>query len=127
MRIREERKAKKEWKYQEAWERRSEVNRERAMIERKCFGYKGFKHIACNSKNVESRREEKVMSSEFVKKNKFKKKKLEKPIYVRNVNGTFNHEGPIKDIVEIKLFYKRHKEKTKIVECDIRDAIVNIP
>ena len=30
-----------------------------------------------------------VMSSEFIRKNKFKKKKLEKLIYVRNVNGIF--------------------------------------
>ena len=46
-----------------------------------------------------------VISSEFVRKNKFKKK-LNRPIYVRNTNSTFNHEGPIKHIVKVKLFYK---------------------
>ena len=36
-----------------------------------------------------------IMSSEFTRKNKFKKKKLERLIYVRNMNSTFNYEGPI--------------------------------
>ena len=36
-----------------------------------------------------------VMSLEFAKKQRFKLKKLEKPINVRNVDGLFNKEGPI--------------------------------
>jgi len=36
-----------------------------------------------------------VMSSEFVRKQGFKLKKMERPVYVRNVNGTFNKEGLI--------------------------------
>ena len=56
-----------------------------------------------------------VMSLEFVRKNKFKKKKLKRLIYVRNIDGTFNYEEPIKYIVKIKLFYyKEHKERTEI-------------
>ena len=31
------------------------------------------------------------MNSEFVRKNKFKKKKLDRPIYIRNMDNTFNH------------------------------------
>jgi len=31
-----------------------------------------------------------VMSSEFARKQRFKLKKIERPIYVRNVNGFFN-------------------------------------
>ena len=54
------------------------------------------------------------MNSEFVGKNKFKKKKLDKPIYIRNMNNTFNHEGLIKHIVEIKMFYRGYKERTEI-------------
>jgi len=54
-----------------------------------------------------------VMSSEFVRKNKFKKK-LDRPIYVRNVNSTFNHVEPIEHTVEVVLFYRRHKERTEI-------------
>ena len=34
-----------------------------------------------------------VMSSEFARKQGFKLKKIEKPIYVRNVDGTLNKEG----------------------------------
>ena len=48
-----------------------------------------------------------VMSSEFARKNRFKKKRLERLIYVRNVDGIFYHEGPIEHIVEVKLFYRR--------------------
>ena len=55
-----------------------------------------------------------VMSLEFARKNKFKKKKLNKPIYMRNMDGTFNHEGLIEYIVEIELFYKGHKKRTEI-------------
>jgi len=37
-----------------------------------------------------------VMSSEFAKKQGFKLKKLEKPINVRNVDGSFNKKRPIR-------------------------------
>ena len=36
-----------------------------------------------------------VMSSEFAKKQGFKLKKLERPMNVRNVDGSLNKEGPI--------------------------------
>ena len=58
IRIKEERRTKKEWKQQEVCGRRREVNRKRAMIERKCFVCRMFGYIACNCINVESRREE---------------------------------------------------------------------
>ena len=40
-----------------------------------------------------------VMSSEFTRKNKFRKKKLNRLIYVRNVDSTFNHEELIEHTV----------------------------
>ena len=40
--------------------------------------------------------------------------KLERPIYVRNVDGTLNYAGPIVDTVEVEIFFKRHKERTLI-------------
>ena len=40
-----------------------------------------------------------VMSEEFARKHKFRRTKLERPIYVRNVDGTLNYAGPIVDIV----------------------------
>ncbi len=41
-----------------------------------------------------------VMSSEFARKQRFKLKKIERPIYVRNVDDSFNKEKPIKHTVE---------------------------
>jgi len=55
-----------------------------------------------------------LMSLEFVRKNKFKKKKLERSIYIRNVDNIFNHEELIEYIVEVKLFYKWHKKRMEI-------------
>ena len=43
------------------------------------------------------------MSSEFTRKQEFKLKKIEKPIYVRNMNGSFNKEGPIEYTVEVNI------------------------
>jgi len=55
-----------------------------------------------------------VMSEEFVRRHKFKRTKLERPVYVRNVNGMLNYMGPIVDIVEVEIFFKGHKERTSI-------------
>ena len=55
-----------------------------------------------------------VMSSKFAKKQGFKLKKLERPMQVRNVNGSFNKEGPIENTVEVNVYYKGHVERTEI-------------
>jgi len=55
-----------------------------------------------------------VMSSEFVRKQRFKLKKIEKPIYVRNVDRMLNKEGPIKNTVEVNIYYQGHKERMEI-------------
>jgi len=55
-----------------------------------------------------------VMSEEFVRRHKFKRTKLERPVYVRNVDGTLNYARPIVDTVEVEIFFKRHKERTSI-------------
>ena len=49
-----------------------------------------------------------VISSEFTEKQIFKLKKIEKPIYMRNMNSSFNKEGPIKYIIEINIHYQRY-------------------
>ena len=54
------------------------------------------------------------MSLEFARKNKFRKKKLDRLIYVRNMKSIFNHKEPIEHMVEVELFYKEHKERTEI-------------
>ena len=55
-----------------------------------------------------------VMRSEFTKKQGFKLKKLERPIQVRIVNGSFNKEGPIEHTVEVNIYFKGHRERTEI-------------
>jgi len=55
-----------------------------------------------------------VMSSEFARKLRFKLKKIERPIYIRNMDGSFNKEGPIKHIVEVNIYYQKHRERTEI-------------
>ena len=55
-----------------------------------------------------------VMSSEFAKKQEFKLKKLEKPINMRNVDGSFNKEGPIENTVEVNIYYQGHRERIEI-------------
>ena len=55
-----------------------------------------------------------VMSSEFAKKQGFKLKKLDRPIYVRNVDSLLNKKGPIKYMVEVNIYYQGHRERTEI-------------
>ena len=203
MRRREEKRAEKEWRYQERRERKREENRQRAIEERKCFGCRGFSHMANHCRNggkgepvpvspnrfevlkvrvmqrgegsskemakdrreilreekakrgvevkqtKEERKEKKekllrevtvkirlkqeeeeegvvtealldsgatglVISEEFERKHKFKRTKLERPVYVRNVDGMLNYVGPIVDTVEVEIFFKGHKERTSI-------------
>ena len=196
MKRREEKRVEKEWRYQERRERRREANRQKAMEERKCFGCRGFGHIANHCRNVgveepvlvfsnrfevlkvrvmqkgegsskeivrdrrKILREEKakkgvekkekkekvlrevmvkiglkqeeeeegittealldsgatglVMSEEFARRHRFKRTRLERPVYVRNVDGMLNYAGPIVDIVEVEIIFRGHKERTSI-------------
>jgi len=41
-------------------------------------------------------------------------KRLERPIHVRNVDGSLNKEGPIKYTVEVNIYYQGHRERTEI-------------
>ena len=55
-----------------------------------------------------------VMSSEFAKRQDFKLKKLKRLINVRNVDRSLNKEGSIKHTVEVNIYFKGHRERTKI-------------
>ena len=55
-----------------------------------------------------------VMSEEFVRKHRFRRMKLERLIYVRNVNGMLNYVELIVDTVEVEILFKGHKERTLI-------------
>ena len=55
-----------------------------------------------------------VISEEFVRKHKFRRTKLERPIYVRNMNGMLNYAEPIVDTVEVEIYFKEHKKRILI-------------
>ena len=55
-----------------------------------------------------------VMSLEFVKKQGFKLKKLERLMYVRNVDGSLNKEKSIKHMVEVNIYYQGHRKRMEI-------------
>jgi len=59
-----------------------------------------------------------VISLEFIRKQGFKFKKIERPIYMRNVNKMFNKEGPIEDTVEVNIYYQGHRERMEIDMID---------
>jgi len=46
-----------------------------------------------------------VMSSEFARKQGFKLKKLDRSIYVRNINSLLNKKEPIEHTVEVNIYY----------------------
>jgi len=54
------------------------------------------------------------MSSEFARKQWFKLKKLERPIYIRNMDGLLNKKGPIEHTVEVNIYYQGYRERTEI-------------
>ena len=51
-----------------------------------------------------------VISEEFARRHKFKRIKLERLVYIRNMDGMLNYVGPIIDTVEVEIFFKEHKE-----------------
>ena len=55
-----------------------------------------------------------AMSSEFTRKQEFKLKNIERPIYIRNVDGSFNKEGPIKHTVKVNIYYQGYRERVDI-------------
>ena len=55
-----------------------------------------------------------VMSSEFARKQRFKLKKIKRPIYVKNMDGSFNKKWPIEYMVEVNIYYQKHYKRTEI-------------
>lgn len=55
-----------------------------------------------------------MMSSKSIKKQKFQLKKIERLIYIRNVNRMFNKEELIENTVEVNIHYQGHRERMKI-------------
>jgi len=55
-----------------------------------------------------------VTSSEFARKQRFKLEKIERLIYVRNMDGIFNKEEPIENTVEVNIYYQEYRERMEI-------------
>jgi len=55
-----------------------------------------------------------VMSLEFSKKQGFKLKKLKRLMNVRNMDGSLNKEEPMVNIMEVNIYYQRHRKRTEI-------------
>ena len=59
------------------------------------------------------------MDKRMVARHGFKLQKLEKPIMVRNIDGTNNSRGAITHQVECNVYYKGHIERMRIDVCDL--------
>ena len=55
-----------------------------------------------------------VLSSEFVRKQEFKLKKIKRQIYIRNIDSSFNKKEPIKYMVKVNIYYQGHRERIEI-------------
>jgi len=69
------------------------------------------------------------MNKRTAAKHGFKLQKLERPIAVRNVNGTNNSGGTIMHQIECNVYYKGHIERIRMDICDLgkTEVILGIP
>jgi len=67
-----------------------------------------------------------VISSKLVRKQRFKLKKLDRLMSIRNVDGSLNKEGPIEHMVEVNLYYQDHRERTE-VDGDFGNTMASTP
>ena len=55
-----------------------------------------------------------VMSLEFTRMQGFKLKKIERLIYIRNIDRLFNKERLIEYMVKVNIYYQGHRERMEI-------------
>jgi len=69
------------------------------------------------------------MSKKCTQRGGFKLIKLEKPILVKNVDGTGNSGGAIPHEVEVNLYFKGHVERVRMDVCDLEkmEVILRMP
>jgi len=69
------------------------------------------------------------MNRKMVAKHGFRLQKLERPLTVKNVNGTYNSRGAITYQVEVNVYYKNHMERMRMDVCDLEktNIILGIP
>jgi len=72
---------------------------------------------------------EMFMDKEMAKRHGFKMTKLERPLKVKNVDGTENSGGNITYQVEVNVFYKNHVERMRMDVCNLEkiEMILEMP
>jgi len=68
---------------------------------------------------LDSSATEMFMDRQTAARHGFKLQKLERPIAVKNVDGTNNNRGAITHQVECNVFYKGHMERMRMDVCDL--------
>jgi len=69
------------------------------------------------------------ISKKYAEKGDFKLIKLEKPILVKNVDGTGNSRGVLLYEVKVNVYFKGHVERVKMDVCNLEkiEVILGIP
>ena len=69
------------------------------------------------------------MSKSLVQKGGYRLIKLDRPLQVRNMDGTRNSGGAIMYEVEVNMFYKEHVERVQMNVCELgkTDVILGMP
>jgi len=59
----------------------------------------------------------------------FKLQKLERPVRIKNIDGTYNSGGVITHQVEVNVYYKSHVKRMRIDGCDLgkTEVILEMP
>jgi len=72
---------------------------------------------------------EMFINKRMVARHGFKLQKLERPIMVKNVDGTNNSKGAITHQVEANIYYKGHVERMRIDVCNLgkTEIILGMP
>jgi len=65
----------------------------------------------------------------FVEKNGFKLERLDRPVRIRNVDGTGNSGGLVTHEIEVNVYYRGHVERMRLDVCDLgrTDVILGMP
>jgi len=69
------------------------------------------------------------MDKRMAARHRFKLQKLERPIMVRNMDGTNNSGGAITYQVEVNVYYKGHVERMRMDRCNLgkMEIILGMP
>jgi len=69
------------------------------------------------------------MDRKMAAKHGFKLQKLERPIKVKNVNGTYNSREAITHQIEVNVYYKGHVKRIRMDICDLgrMEVILGMP